>query len=60
MAITLTNFDTIDHSITINLGNGTEVKIRHISDQEMVDLRSFQAGAENAADATGLPIYDTI
>ena len=58
MALSLTKFNTADHTVTVNLGT-QEVQLRHISDLQIAALRTSFPALENVADTTGEVIIET-
>lgn len=52
MAIVVKSFDEIEHSLIIDLGNGTEMRVNHLSDQQLANLKSVFPVADNAPDPT--------
>ena len=58
MAISLTKFEPNDHTMTVNLGT-VEVRLRHLSDDQIVAIRSAFPTLENGIDATNETIAET-
>lgn len=58
MAISITRFDANDHTVMVNLGT-QEVRLRHLSDPQIVALRAAVPSVENVPDLTGEPVIET-
>ena len=58
MAISLTKFEPNDHTMTLNLGV-SEVRLRHLSDDQIVAIRTAFPALENGIDATNEAISET-
>lgn len=50
MAVLVKSFDEIEHSLIIDLGNGTEMKVNHLSDQQLGNLKSVFPAVDNVTD----------
>lgn len=58
MALSLTRFDSNEHTMTINLGV-TEIRVRHLADIQISALRTNFPALEGAQDTTGEPLIET-